>query len=301
MVLESIVQPTRMEKHPAEMLLIGFFYSSLGLFLADYIFKSDASIPGVFITTLPLVIVMMNTVKFEEKKDLSIHNEAFLIKEHGKAISMFFYLFMGMVVSYSVWFTILPEDMANNLFGFQINTVAAVQSKVVEIAGKTTGGELATLEVILANNFMVLFFCILFSFIYGAGAIFILTLNASVIGVAVGSRVREYLASCAAQSHADYIYNYFNSSVSITFCYMFHGLFEICAYIVGALAGGIISVAVVNHDFRTREFWHIIITDSWDLIAIAILLLITGGFVEVFITPAICHADAINHLIKSLI
>ena len=296
MVLESIINPPSMEKHPLEMVPVGFFYSSIGLFLALFVFAEYSSLAGVFITTLPLVVIMMNTIKYEEKKDLAIHKETFLIKEHGKALSMFFCLFMGMVVAYSFWFTVLPGDMGEGLFDFQIKTVSAIQQGAGGVGD--TINQLGDLEKILTNNLAVLMFCILFSFLYGAGAIFILTLNASVIGVAVGSRVRDYLASCVFAGHADMLYSYFNSSVSITFCYMFHGLFEISAYIVGALAGGIISVAVVNHDFNTKEFWHIIV-DSSDLLILSVVLLVVGAFIEAFMTPVIC-SGALGELLSSI-
>jgi uncharacterized membrane protein SpoIIM required for sporulation len=302
MVLESIIKPAKMEKHPLKMLVVGFFYSSLGLLLALFIFSDYASLAGVFITTLPLVIVMINTVKFEEEKDFEIHKETFLIKEHGKALSMFFFLFMGMVVSYSFWFTVLPVEYVE-LFRFQVDIVRSVQSGAAAMGNALNTGNVLNmgnalygtnrLETIIVNNFKVLAFCILFSFLYGAGAIFILTLNASVIGVAVGSRVREYLGGFAQGSHADMMYRYFNSSVSVTFCYMFHGLFEVSAYIVGALAGGIISVAVVNHDFRTREFWHIVV-DSSDLIVLSLLLLVLGAVIEVYVTPLLCCSACLN-------
>ena len=45
--------------------------------------------------------------------------------------------------------------------------------------------------MIFLNNIRVLFLCIIFAFIYGAGAIFILTWNASIVGVAIGNLIRE--------------------------------------------------------------------------------------------------------------
>ncbi len=289
MVLESIIKPAKMEKHPIEMLLVGIFYSTLGLFLAYYIFPDNASLAAVFITTIPLIVVMINTVKYEEKKDLNIHEEKFLIKEHGKALSMFFFLFMGMVVSYSFWFTVLPADYVVSLFSYQkgiIDYIQGLSNPGTAATGNYIKG-MSSFERIISNNVVVLFFCILFSFLYGAGAIFILTLNASIIGVAVGTKVRHYVDATIFDGSSQMLYGYFNSSVSITFCYMFHGIFEISSYIVGALAGGIISVAVVNHDFRTRQFWHIV-KDSSDLIILSLILLLVGAFTEAFLTPMIC-------------
>jgi len=288
MVLESIVKPAKMEKHPLDMVIVGLAYSTLGLFLAYYVFPDDASLAAVFITTIPLIIVMINTVKYEETKDTSIHEEKFLIKEHGKALSMLLYLFMGMVISYSFWFSILPVDYLSSLFDYQKEIIKYMQG--LEEAGSSAIGNylnrMAGFERILANNAVVLFFCILFSFLYGAGAIFILTLNASIIGVAVGSRVRDYIGASARHRHTACL-RLLNSSVSTTFCYMFHGVFEIGSYIAGGLAGGIISVAVVNHNFRTKEFWHVV-ADSTDMIIMSVILLLLGAFTEAFITPMIC-------------
>ena len=71
---------------------------------------------------------------------------------------------------------------------------------------------------------------------------------------------------------------------------MTHGFFEILAYFIGGLAGGIISVAIINHDVRSPKF-RIILKDSFDLILIAIAILIIAAFIEVFITPAIYNLE----------
>jgi len=46
--------------------------------------------------------------------------------------------------------------------------------------------------------------------------------------------------------------------------YAIHGIPEILAYFTAGLAGGIISVAVIRHDFLTKKFKNIVI-DSVDL------------------------------------
>jgi len=70
--------------------------------------------------------------------------------------------------------------------------------------------------------------------------------------------------------------------------YIVHGIPEITAYFVAGLAGGIISVAVIRHDFGTDKFRKILM-DSVDLIVIAILLLVFSAIVEVFVTPRLFY------------
>lgn len=278
MVLESI-KPSWMERKPMNVFWIGFIYSVLGIALAWLVFGDYASISGIFLTTMPLVVIMYRLLKFEEKKDLRIRSERSLIKEHGKALSMFIFMFLGMVIAYSLLFTILPQKIIENIFSLQINVIKAIN---IEASGYFIN-QTAALTAILLNNLKVLFFSIFFSFIYGSGAIFILTLNASILGVAVGTAIRNSISEYAGSSHIVFLYNYFRS-FPLTFGYAVHGIPEISAYFIGALAGGIISVAVVNHDFGNEEFRRIVL-DSVDLLVISILLLILAALLEVYVTP----------------
>jgi uncharacterized membrane protein SpoIIM required for sporulation len=123
---------------------------------------------------------------------------------------------------------------------------------------------------IFSNNVYVLIFTIIFSLIFGAGAIFILVWNASVISAAIGIFAKFDLA---------------NLPLGLA-RYMIHGLPEISAYFVGALAGGILSFAIIRHDTYNRKFWKVI-QDSLNLIIIAIAILLISAFIEVFITPVI--------------
>ena len=68
--------------------------------------------------------------------------------------------------------------------------------------------------------------------------------------------------------------------------YLTHGVFEIAAYFTGALAGGIISVAVVRHEAFTKEFYHVV-KDSFDLIVLAVVILFFAAMVEIFVTPSL--------------
>jgi uncharacterized membrane protein SpoIIM required for sporulation len=77
---------------------------------------------------------------------------------------------------------------------------------------------------------------------------------------------------------------YFQAGGISALRYLIHGVPEISAYFLGAVAGGIISAAVVRSDYRDPKFYEIVL-DSIDLIAFASLLLIIGALIEVGITP----------------
>lgn len=287
-MLESVINLTNMEKTPRGMFWVGFFYSSLGLLLSYWIFGSYSSLAAVFITTMPLIVIMYNVIKLEERKDLefSIYErygrplkKISVIKEHGRAVSLFIFLFLGMVISYSLWNCVLPDPIIDKLFNSQIDTIKSINVKAM---GNFIDPKNPLISI-LYNNFKVLFFCVLFSFLYGSGAIFILTWNASVIGVAVGSVIRDSIVKYSGLGQREFLYNYLGT-FSISFSYAVHGIPEIAAYFIGALGGGIISAAVTNYDFRSDGFKSVV-KDSLGLIILSCLLLFLAGVIEIYITP----------------
>ena len=89
--------------------------------------------------------------------------------------------------SVALWYVILPTSIHQNLFSIQTHTIETINYQVTGNAINAGG---VFLKIFL-NNIRVLTFCLLFSFFYGVGAIFILTWNASVIGVAIGNFIRS--------------------------------------------------------------------------------------------------------------
>ena len=188
-------------------------------------------------------------------------------------------LFLGITIALSFWYVVLPAETTNSLFKIQTQTIASLNQQVTASVAKFN-----LLNKIFLNNIKVLIFCILFSFIYGTGAIFILTWNASVIGAAVGNFIRTHVAQYAGAVGFSKIAAYFYASSLSLLRYSMHGIPEILAYFVAGLAGGILSVAIIKKDFETKRFERILL-DSSDLILVAVFILFIAALIEVFITP----------------
>ncbi len=295
MVLESLISPEKAENKPALLIFLGFIYTSLAMFLAYMIFKQYSSLFMVFLATIASVPLMYRLIKMEEEKDLTDTSEVMLLKEHWKALSALMYLFLGATLAFVFWYTVLPSDTISVLFESQTSTIISINGRTTEIsgAGDITGNAItgratsfSVFSKIFFNNVKVLLFCVLFSFLYGAGAIFILLWNASVIGTAIGNFIRSNISALATQAGGATIGGYF-SVVSVgLFKYVIHGFPEILAYFVGALAGGIISIAIINHDVATRKFEHVLL-DAADLMMLALVITFVAALLEVYVTPAI--------------
>lgn len=288
-MLEALINPKRAERKPWEMFFIGLLYTAVSILLANFLFGNNLvfnkhlSILIITFTVMFSIPFMFYIIKFEEKKDEKIKKELPLLKEHSKALSALVFLFLGFLIAFSVAYIVLPRTQVETNFDSQLQTFCSINMPN-DIDGCVQGNlDISTNAIsptfelgmgrvasILANNFYVLIFCILFSLLFGAGAIFILAWNASVIGTAIGIYARNNIANLPAG----------------LFRYMIHGLPEIGSYFIAALAGGIISVALIRHEFKHEKFWHVL-EDSTDLIILAFVVLVLAAFIEVFITPSL--------------
>lgn len=282
MVLESIITPYRAEQRPSTMILLGFIYTTIAIFLSLLVFRTYASMIMVFLTAMASIPLIYQMIIMEEEKDLQGLGEAWLLKEHSKALRVFIFLFIGMTIAFGIWYVLLSPETVSVLFQSQSETINAINSN-------SATGNVANFNrfsVIFLNNVRVLVFCILFSFLYGSGAIFILSWNASVIGAAMGNTVRTGLAEVTASLGAPTLSHYFSIGAYGLLRYVIHGVPEIFAYFMAGLAGGIISIAAIRHDFGTRKFEHVLL-DSADLLLLALVVTFLAGVLEVWVTPLI--------------
>lgn len=280
MVLESLLNPLKAEKRPWEMFFIGFVYCSIAILLSLWIFKDQVSLVMVFLTVMACVPIVYNTMKLEESKDLVISKERELLREHNRAIMFLMFLFFGITLSFVTWYVFLPSSDLNIVFDKQTATIQAINNQVSGNAYQ----QFSTFSKILFNNIKVLSFAVLFAFIYGAGAIFILTWNASVIGTAIGNFIRSNISQYADLLGFDKFASYFNVVSIGLLRYILHGIPEILAYFYGGLAGGIISVAIIKKHYKDEKFSHILF-DISELLIISISFLLVAAFIEAYITP----------------
>jgi uncharacterized membrane protein SpoIIM required for sporulation len=234
----------------------------------------------VLLTVIASVPFMYKTMKIQENVDIKLTNETAILKRHSEVIKYLLFLFGGFVVAYSVWFIALPSTTVQSLFSTQIETIGTINSKIM---GEAISSSSIFLQIFL-NNFKVLLFAIFFAFFYGAGAIFILTWNASVIAAAIGGFVKERIAIYAASVGSVSMFNYFHVYSLGLLRYSIHGIPEIAAYFIGGLAGSIISVAVINRDLEGVHYKKIM-SDVIHLTLIAVGILVLAALLEVYVTP----------------
>ena len=277
MVLELLINPKKIQGKPWEMFFVGFVYSFIAVFLSMWIFKGHVSIVMVTLTVIASIPFVHRMIELEEEKDLAISKEPSLLKAHSRAVSIFLFLFLGFVTSFCLLYLSLPVETVQNVFSSQINTIITINP---DMPVGNFIGNFKLFGDIISSNMKILFFCMAFSFFYGAGAIFILTWNASIMATAIGSFIKSRLIDVASAA------GYIQITTLGLLQYLIHGIPEILAYFIGGLASGIISIAVIRQDFAGERLKHIS-HDALSLALIAIVILLIAGLIEVFLVPVI--------------
>lgn len=282
-MLESMVNPRRLEKGAWKMLFVGIVYGSLSLLLVRWFFSEDVVLSqysGMIVVTFSVMFAlpfMYFIIKKEEEEDEGAFGIFSVWKIHKDAIYAFMWLFLGLIIAFSFWFIILQDP---NLFNAQLETYCRINNpgNIEDCVEKyffgqgidSTGAATKKLRLfsIIENNIYVMIFTLILSLIFGAGAIFVLAWNASVIAAAIGI-FTQYKISEIPLGIARY---------------MIHGFPEIAAYFITALAGGIFGVGVIRNGIKSKRFLHVV-ENVVILLFIAIIIILIAAFIEVYFTP----------------
>ena len=149
-----------------------------------------------------------------------------LFQRHKQIIYVFSAFFLGVVVSMSFIYIFLPTD---EVFYLQSETLKS-------ISGRATGG--GDFMLYFANNSQVMMLIFIMSTVMGAGAIFILTWNASVIAVYLGLVVQSMTHKFGAAAYL------FGVPIGLG-AIALHGIPEIFAYFIAGISGGVLSVGII--------------------------------------------------------
>jgi len=282
-MLESLINPKRAEKGPWKMFFIGILYASLSVLLTLLFFSKDpvlSKFSGLIVVTFCVMFslpFMFYIIKKEEKRDEIIEGFRDVWRVHKDAIYALVWLFFGFVVAFSFWYLVLGNA---SLMNAQLETYCSINNPTningcvqqyssgnlsYPTGAITQGGRLMS---IVKNNLYVMVFTLIFSLIFGAGAIFILAWNATVIAGAVGIFANYHLTQMPAGLAR----------------YLIHGIPEITSYFITALAGGILGVGVLRHGIKGKRFYRVL-ENVILLLFLSLLILIVAGLMEVYLTP----------------
>lgn len=283
-MLESLLNLKLAKDKPWVVAVWAFVISSIAVVFSDRIYHyvqiqgvsvNIAGIYAVLFTIMPSIYFVTILIKREEnleEDEIARHYEKGFFERHEKDIIVFLFYFLGLTISFAAWSLVL----APGFFQMQLSTICGINPSFCSSSGLTGGftglalGQttFSSFMIYIINNLGVMAFAFIFSVAFGAGAIFIIVWNASILGVAIGSLSKTFMEI-----------PFYGLS------YLPWGLPEIAGYICAGLAGGILSAAIIRGHHK-RGVFGVILFDSLKVLILAILLIILGAAIEAWL-PAL--------------
>ncbi|MBI5228556.1 stage II sporulation protein M [Candidatus Micrarchaeota archaeon] len=274
MVLESILSPESAERNPLKIALLSVIFVSVGIFSSIFIGYPNGFLL-VALVAVPSVPLILNLFNYEEEgiEEGSVWGSR-IAARHLPIVVVLIAYFGGLLIGFGFWYIILPDETGNSLFAVQINELKNIGGSFGSVGGYAVKMDsVSAFELIFMHNLEVLAFILLFSILYGSGAVFVLIWNASVVSVFIVNMGKQFVLHEAPQFSLI-------SGLSYGILGLIpHGTFELLAYLVGALAGGILSSAIVRKAYLRGEF-ATVMRDIAKLAAWAIIFLAIGAVIE---------------------
>lgn len=286
MVLESIFKLASIKRHPHNIVFQSIVIASIGIWLGYWLFPGSASVAALGITAIGLLPIIQKLLVREEEEEHAVKNSVGFLERNIGMIVVFAWFFLGLMATYAVWYAVLPEQGNNAIpsrkvvFAEQTSTLQQVRSLSTAGLIEASPGDcfgngknvLGCTGFIFSRNFVVFILAILLSLLFGAGAIFLLAWNGSVLGVLIG---QDALIAGKGGSIAVIL----DSIIHNTFGRAGFGIPEIVAYFIGVIAGGMISVSIAHGDIGKPWFGKIV-KDVLVLIVVAVALLLAAALIE---------------------
>lgn len=278
MVLEHIFPEDWLERKGKYAFFLGVIYSAVGILIASILFPGDPALVAVAFTSLLLLPELYKIFSIEERQESVERNVSFLSlwKDDIGLVRIYVFLFLGILLVYSVGTMLLPQMHANTLFreqleirfgqGFTGQAVASGQAASIFSTG--------LFYELLSNNFLVLIACFITALLAGDGAIFLIAWNASVWGTIFG-----LTAKCAGLFAGTHPYAYFGLIMLIVFPHM---IIEAISYFLAAISGSVISKDVILERFASERFFEVFGFNLY-LLLLALFFLVLGAIVETFV------------------
>jgi len=274
-MLESLINFEEMHKKPQLIFIWTVIISSVAILLSaqlSYVVQISnvlfdlSGLFAVMFTIIPAIFFFTIIIRRREKEEEHLilkHYQKSFWDKHSKDIIMFLVFFFGVSLTFAVWSFFMPPDF------FQVQMVKISQMRGTDLAtGNVVEGGFLDFNRILTNNLQVLFFSFLFSFILGGGALFIIVWNASILGVFMGQ-------------YSKLMWDISVWNIPLSLLFLPHAVPEIGGYVCAALAGGLISVAILRRN--SSKVFNIIFVDSMKIFLLGILLIVAGAAIESFL------------------
>jgi hypothetical protein len=282
MVFERIITTKKLIHNASYSLFLGVLFTIIAFATSYVLFYRIASHQFIGICTILFTVILaLPTVyyllKYETREE--IIGKAPFFQRHRAISDFFIYFFIGVFITLFILSLISPSLVFSeeNLYGRETGINLAIAEHLEGIPPPPIPQQQNEIVMIFENNLIVMLICFALSFFYGSGALLILILNASIFASALARVILIQSGKAAG----------FLPSTSLIACNLgimfFHMIPEVGSYLLAAIAGGVLSKAIVREKFSYKKFWPVL-KSSIFLLIFAIIILLFAAIIEVKIS-----------------
>ena len=258
-MLDELFFKKKSDRHRGNYITFAFLITIVGFVTSWLLFPKAVSYTFLLVVTILLIPVFRKLINLEEMKIVRKRNIRHVFKHHADVVEISLFVFLGVFLAVLLiqLVAVNHPDFFNNAFEFQISSIQDVQQETASftdtlLAGGTiTADTFSNVAILLLKTIGLLTIGFVLGAFYGSGGILII-----VIAAAQFSTLILYIITSTGE--------FLGFFLIIALLY----LLLLIPLIFSAIAGGIVSKAVIREKLHTKNF-KVVLLDGF-------LLYITG-------------------------
>ncbi len=282
MVLELITNFQKLRHKPALMFIEAIVLTVLSVVFAVSLFPENyTSIAILAFLTIGALPLFNRLYSYDSY--LSSYSQNIFLR-HKRIIKLLFFFFLGVFVAFILVYFVAPANVQDKLLTSQFSELQGIDEIRESITGQATAHDVSgskfkeVFYLIFKNNLLVVFTATVLSFFYGAGGLFLIAWNASILAAVLVKDIIISFSMASGSGLLTPLIGTYHSFISFL-GFVPHGFFEVLAYFIVSVAGAVLARDLFRGMFTT-DFRYRVIKDFIYLFIIAIICLIIGALIE---------------------
>jgi uncharacterized membrane protein SpoIIM required for sporulation len=282
MVLELLINISKLRHRPIYIFIEAIFLTIISIIISFALFPENyTSIAILGFLTIGALPLFNNLYAYDSY--LFNYNKSFF-NRHKRIITLLFYFFLGVLITFIFAYFLFPSNISKEMLGAQFGEIDNISDIKASITGQTTGHNINSnnfwnvFNLIFKNNILVMITATLLSFFYGAGGLFLIVWNASILSAVLIRYILSAVSFAAGQGlWTPFIAIYHGFVAFLGF--IPHGFFEVLAYFFVSVAGAMLARDLFKGVFTTDFKWFAI-RDFFYMFLLAVFSLVIGAIIE---------------------
>ncbi len=264
MVLEQFLDRKLVMRHASFVFILSAIYVFIA-YLVQSLFFPGQSVATVLLLTILLVPSLHHLIILEEKVERK--GASHFWKRHRTIIKCYLGAFLGILAGFLVLGMANPGTLQYQVV--QLEQDHLRPETIASFMGQQFMPDVKTAIALFSHNLLYLLAGFVLAVFYGAGAIFLITYNASFFA----AFVTELISRWAPATHL----------IGVS---LLHLLPESAGYILTAIAGATLSRALIHEKISGQPFRNVL-KNCFLLLILAIAFILLAAFIETYVTAPV--------------